>query len=108
MDYTTGPRSGSGRCQSATARRRSREIERDASYVAKGGPRKAAPGQQQRKVARVRHVHVRVHLGAAVLQKATNAGEGTAYALRIPGSGRVRGGQKRLASTSSILMENEH
>src|SRR5581483_3114301 len=44
MDYTTGPRSGSGRCQSATARRRSREIERDASYVAKGGPRKAAPG----------------------------------------------------------------
>src|SRR5581483_1950247 len=33
-----------GRCQSATARRRSREIERDASYVAKGGPRKAAPG----------------------------------------------------------------
>src|SRR5581483_1619733 len=65
-------------------------------------------GQQQRKVARVRHMHVRVHLGAAVLQKTTNASEGTAYALRIPNSSRVRGGQKRLASTSSILMENEH
>ena len=51
---------------------------------------------------------MRVNLGAAVFQESANARKSIADAGGILGSGRLCGGQKRLACAPSILVENEH